>query len=173
MQKNKNDNLTIFIMTTLKVLIPAILFICLSCEKTPDDNNNNNSNKTDSITYPENVLYGNNFLALPDSSFLTSDNNYEIGANLNKDAHLKIVITNLSTNPNPEQIGPIWVFDTDSQGWNIQDYNENNNNQTLISSTTGKISTLISFKTFEGEGICRVDFYENSNTVTKTKYYFW
>ena len=158
-------------MKTLKTTIFAILFLCVACEKIPEENKDNITN--DSITYPEEVIYGNNFLFLPDSSLLIPEDEYEIGANLGKDAHLKLVITNLSTNPNPEQMSPIWFLDMEYEGWNIEYYNEISNYQTFISISTGKISAPISFEVYEGKGACRVDFYENSDTITKTKYFFW
>ncbi len=163
-------------MKLLKSIIFVFTLLCVACEEVPDNENpNNNPNdtiKTDSITYPETVLLGNNILALEDSTTLVSGDDYEIGAVLGKDAQLKLILTNLSNSLSGE-MGPIWFFDIDDQGWIISDYNESSNNQTLISSSSGKISAFISFESFGYQGACKLDFYENSNTITQTKYYFW
>lgn len=163
-------------MKVLKSIIFVFTLLCVACEEVPDNenpnNNPNNSVNTDSITYPEKVIIGNNILALDDSSDLVSDDSYELGAVLGKDANLKLVITNLSTYPSG-QMGPIWFFDMDSQGWSINDYNESSNYQVLTSTSSGKIYAVISFDGFGYQGECRIDFYENSDTITQSKYFFW
>ncbi|MDY0015436.1 MAG: hypothetical protein RBS13_04430 [Bacteroidales bacterium] len=165
-------------MKLFKLTIFIFTLLCVACEEIPDDDNNNNNNdttdlvKTDSISYPENVLFGNNFLALDDSSILVEADDYEIGAVLGKDAHLKLVMTNLSVIP-PYEPGPVWFFYMDEIGWIIGDYNESSNYQVLTSHATGKISCSITFEGFGYPGACKIDFYENSDTITQTKYYFW
>lgn len=163
-------------MKVLKSIIFVFTLFCVACEEVPEnenpDNNSNNPVNTDSITYPEKVIIGNNILALDDSSDLVSGDTYELGAVLSKDANLKLVITNLSTYPSGE-MGPIWFFDMDNQGWSINDYNESSNYQVLTSTLTGKIYAVISFEGFGYQGECRIDFYENSDTITQSKYYFW
>ena len=55
-------------MRVLKVIIFVFTLLCVACEEVPENenpnNNPNNSVKTDSISYPEKVILGNNVLTI-------------------------------------------------------------------------------------------------------------
>jgi hypothetical protein len=55
-------------MRVLKVILFVFTLLCVACEEVPENenpnNNPNNSVKTDSISYPEKVILGNNVLTI-------------------------------------------------------------------------------------------------------------
>ncbi len=128
-----------------------------------------NKEKKLSITYPDSGMYGQNVLSLDDSSTLINGIGYSLCAELGKEAELKIVITNLS-DPGNNEPGAVW-FHTLGQGdgWTISDYT--NNSQEFISTKDGNLDLNLSFD--YGPGSCRVDYYENSSSITDSKTFTW
>jgi hypothetical protein len=118
------------------------------------------------IEYPSSGFYGVNILALQDSDSLNSMG-YSLCAELGKKAELKIVITNLS-NQVYGTIPPVSYYDQ-SNGWNIGDYS--GDQQEFISNKSGTIDLDITFGASPGK--CRIDFYENSKSVTNSKLLYW
>lgn len=114
-----------------------------------------------SITYPSSGAYGENVLALADNSSLTSVNGYSLCAELGKKAELKVVITQLSGSG-------VWFY-ADKNGWTVSSYS--GGSQQFESNTDGKIDLDITFE--NGPGSCRVDYYENSSSVTSSKTFTW
>jgi hypothetical protein len=144
------------------LLFVGLSMINISCHK--DDDN--------VISYPNTISYGTNILTLPDSTVLSGQSDYDLGAVLGKDASLSLVITNLSAIDNVSGHLPVWFYDNIS-GWTVEDYNGMNNTQKFISSQTGTIDLNLTFETFGKRGKCRIDFYENATTITRTKYLKW
>jgi hypothetical protein len=113
------------------------------------------------ITYPSTGAYGVNVLALADSSSLTDINGYSLCAELGKKAKLKIIITQLSGSG-------VWFY-TDENGWTVNSYV--GGSQQFESNNDGKIDLYITFE--NGPGSCKVDYYENSASVTYSKTFTW
>ncbi|MFA7273744.1 MAG: hypothetical protein WC044_07735 [Crocinitomicaceae bacterium] len=122
--------------------------------------------KSKEITYPTNTASGENLLNL---TVVEIDKDYSIAAMLGKKAKLKIVLTNLSPIPANGGMQPIWFY-TSEQGWTVSDYSSDNT-QTFTSNQTGTIDLNITF--IINGGSCRIDFYENSEKITKTKTFTW
>jgi hypothetical protein len=120
-----------------------------------------------SITYPESGVYGENLLSIADSSTLNSINGYSLAAELGKKAELKIVITNLSASGTSGP-GAVWFY-AEGVGWLVSDYT--NSSQQFESTKDGKLDLDLTF--INGPGSCRVDFYENSSSITNTKSFTW
>jgi hypothetical protein len=126
-----------------------------------------NKEKKLSITYPAKGVYGENVLSLDDNSTLNSVNGYSLCAELGKKAELKIVITNLSV-AGTSGPGAVWFY-AQEDGWLISDYTDNS--QQFESNKDGKLDLDLIFK--NGPGSCRVDYYENSSSVTNSKTFTW
>lgn len=139
-----------------RILFFAILFTLLII------NFGCNKEKNLSISYSMNGVFGENVLALPNSSILNNAASYSLSAELGRKADLKIIITNLSG------VGAIWFF-TSEDGWSVGDYA--GDSQEFISTKDGKIDLDIVFE--NGPGSCRVDYYENSHSVTQSKKFTW
>lgn len=122
--------------------------------------------KSKEITYPTNTASGENLLNL---NVVEIDKDYSIAAMLGKKAKLKIVLTNLSPIPTNGGMQPIWFY-TGEQGWTVSDYSSDNT-QTFTSNQTGTIDLNITF--IINGGYCRIDFYENSEKITKTRTFTW
>lgn len=144
------------------ILLIGLSLINISCHK--DDEND--------ISYPNTMSYGTNILTLPDSTVLSGQSEYSLGAVLEKDASLSLVITNLSAIDTATGHLPVWFYDNVS-GWTAENYNGMNNTQKFISSQTGTIDLDLTFETYGKRGKCRIDFYENATTITRTKYLKW
>jgi hypothetical protein len=137
--------------------IAVILFsfaILISCKKRKE------------IIYPQSMTYGENILAIDN---VTKGLDYSLGAKLGKKAKLKVVLTNLSVQTNTNQPKPTWFFSS-AQGWTISDYGSDDK-QTFTSNKDGDIVLDILFD--GNSGSCKVEYYENSNSVTKTKTINW
>ena len=119
------------------------------------------------ITYPATGSFGENVLALADNSNLLSGSDYSFCAELGKKAELKIVITNLS-GPGGGGPGAVWFY-TSVNGWTVGSYSAEN--QQFESNQDEKINLNIIFE--NGPGSCRVDYYENSSSVTNSKSFIW
>lgn len=73
------------------LILFILLLSILSCKKKSVE-----EEKQIGISYPNSIFYGNNVLSFPDSTLLQYDEDYSMGAVLEKDANLKILMTNLS-----------------------------------------------------------------------------
>lgn len=146
---------TSFMLAAPKLFWPilVVLFMVL---------NGCNSKQDTSISFPSSGLHGNNLLAIADSTQLTEDA-YSLAATLGKDANLIIVITNFSTNTSA-----VWFY-TSLNGWSASSYA--GNQQQFISISDERLDAKIRFP--YGPGACQVDFYENSSTITQSKYFSW
>jgi uncharacterized protein YcfL len=135
-----------------KLLLLALTFLVLfSCKKRKE------------IVYPATMVFGENVLAIDN---IIENKAYSFGAKLGKKANLKVVLTNISgASVQPK---PIWYY-SDASGWNISNYNSDT--QTFTSNKNGEIDLQLSFS--GSPGACKIDYYENSTTVTKTKYLNW
>lgn len=144
-------------MNQIKIIaITVIVLFIFSC------------NKNDVITYGSPTIYGDNLLSL--SGQITISKPYSFGAKLEKSATLKIILTNLSVQTNTSQPLPIWYYNS-ADGWSITNYDFTNNVQTFVNSRTDHIDLQIGFA--GTPGVCKIDFYENSNNITKTKQITW
>jgi hypothetical protein len=126
-----------------------------------------NKEKKLSITYPTSGTYGVNVLSLEDNSTLNNGNGYSLCAELGKKAELKIIITNLSSTGTSGP-GAGWFY-AQGDGWLISDYT--NDSQQFESNKDGKLD--LDFIFTNGPGSCRIDYYENSSTVTNSKTFTW
>ncbi|MBX7204850.1 MAG: hypothetical protein K1X81_05465 [Bacteroidia bacterium] len=134
-----------------------------------------------SISYPENSQGQQNILALPDGAKVNQINAYIFAADIGDDAQLKIVITNLS-NDKPTMFSqkPSWALSTTNRiGWTVMGEVGGtmfypSNYQIAEAAQTGKLNMPVHFVgTANIDGKCRIDFYENSGKITKTKYLVW
>ncbi|MEN9988584.1 MAG: hypothetical protein RLZZ585_1623 [Bacteroidota bacterium] len=124
-----------------------------------------NKDKKLEITYPVSGTYGTNLLAFTGDSVLTSPVTYSFHADLGTKATLKVVVTKIETpgtTPNA-----VWFFDSED-GWNIGEFN--GTSQQFEATKTGAIDLNM---VFMNTGTCRIDFYENSSSVTKSKVISW
>lgn len=137
-------------------LLTVIFVLLFSCKKTKE------------ITYPTTMEYGDNVLAI-ETDTISNLVNYSFGAELGKKASLKVVLTNLSIQTNPSLSKPVWFY-SNEQGWVVSDYSSNDT-QTFTSNKDGKIILDMSFS--DTLGTFKIDYYENSESVTKTKYLSW
>jgi hypothetical protein len=153
-------------MKNLSAIILLSLLSFFSCKKSDDS-----EEAQTGIDYPATVFFGNNILSFPDSTVLTDGGDYEMGAVLEADASLYLVITNYSPSDSMSP-PPAWFYSNEA-GWAVDDYNDAAGTQKFIHSQTGKISLEMYFMAFGQAGSCRIDFYENGNTVTRTKYFSW
>ena len=136
------------------LLITLTLIVLISCKKRKE------------ITYPSSMTYGDNVLAIDNVS---EGLVYSFGAKLGKKATLKVVITNLSVQTNTNQSKPEWLYSS-SQGWIVSNYGSDD----IQTFTANKDGDVILYFTFSGSpGSCKVDYYENSSSVTKTKILNW
>jgi hypothetical protein len=116
------------------------------------------------ISYPTNGLNGINLLALTSDSLEVAPVNYSMNAVLGEKAQLKIVITKL---PTPSS-NSVWFYDVMTDGWIGGDFD--GTSQEFTSTKAGNIDLDLEF---QGQGTCRIDYYENSKTVTKSKVFSW
>lgn len=151
-----------------------LLITFFSCKK--DENKCNCPTATVSQDYSISILdsiyYGKNILYFADSTLLTDSKTYGLGAVLGKDATFSIIITNLSSIDSITGHIPDWGR-SDNTGWLVHNYNTYTNTQKFTAIQTGKIDLGIAFFNYATHGKCRIDFYENSTSVTKTKYLKW
>jgi hypothetical protein len=156
--------------TLLTIIFFSMLFI-IACKK--DSNNEPNTPVTEKgITYPDSVYLGKNILSYADSTVLTDGIEYEIGAILEKDASLSVVITNYPVLDTVSSHSTSWSFSNEI-GWVVGDYDDIYNTQEFRSSQSGKIGSMIEFSSYGQIGKCRIDFYENGNLITRTLHFSW
>jgi hypothetical protein len=136
------------------LLIALTLVVLFSCKKRKE------------INYPTSMTYGDNLLAINNVS---ENKDYSFGAKLGKKASLKVVLSNLSVQTNTNQPKPVWFFSS-SQGWTVSNYAPDDT-QTFTSNKDGDVILDIVFS--GSPGSCKIDYYENSSSVTKTKTLNW
>ena len=126
-----------------------------------------NQEKQLSINYPSTGNWGDNVLCIKDSTLIDPSKDFSFMANLQADAQLKIIMTNLSIT---EKSG--WFFDINSNdGWNITEYDNGSHKQIFTSRKAGVLDLDMKFI---GPGKCKIDFYENnSTTITKSIILLW
>ena len=145
-------------MKSLIFILVAATFL-VSCKK----------DKATEIKYPASMAYGENVLAI-DS--VTGVEDYSFGATLGKKAKLKIVITNLSTTTNSSSPGQVWFY-SDNQGWVVSDYTSENTQTFTANKKDDNILRMKFLSANDSTGKCKIEYYENSDNVTKTKFLHW
>ena len=158
-------------MKTLTTILFLTTFAVISCKKKSDEQVTPVTLQK-GITYPDSIYFGKNILSFPDSTTLSDGTNYEIGAVLEKDASLTLVITNYPVMDTASGHSTIWFY-WNQTGWTVGDYNDTTNTQKFISTQTGMIDSQISFSAYGQTGKCKIDLYENGNTITRTKHFSW
>jgi hypothetical protein len=156
----------------MKALFPVMLLAMLaiiSCSKESNDSGASSSNKT--ITYPDSAFYGKNILTFPDTVFLVNMKNYGMAATLQSSSSLTIILTNLSTVDSVTGDKPVWNIG-DNIGWSAGPYTASGS-QTFTAFNVGNIDLQIMFLSLGSHGSCRVDFYENSTAITRSRYLKW
>jgi hypothetical protein len=157
------------------ILSLALVIALDSCKKKSQEDSTPSPAATvhDGISYPDSVYYGRNILSLTDSTDLTaSPIFYGLGGNLEDDASLKIVLINYPVLDTASGHISEWFY-ADETGWLISNYDDTLNTQTFTAIQHGKIDVDIQFVDYGHGGSCRVDFYENSSTVTRSKFFTW
>lgn len=151
--------LLLFLSISISILLVS------SCEKEAET-------KKTGITYPDSIYHGQSILSLPDSAVLVKSQSYGFAAELEKDASLSIKMTDVSV---VDSLGyrAAWYYAMPPTGWLANQWDKGT--QQFIATQTGKIDLQMMFQPDSSNmtGICRLDFYENSTSVTKTKYLRW
>jgi len=126
------------------------------------------------ISYPDSVYYGKNILTMVDSVMLDSEKVYGFGAILGNDASLKIKVSRLVSRI-PGEVPPTWGFIENPSFWIMQSDASNgwDSVQTFTAIAKGKIDLEMYFYRYGQNGKAKLEFYENSNSITKTKYIKW
>lgn len=144
------------------ILIFALVSLVLaSCKKDPEK-----------VTYPDDFSYGENVLALITDNAtqdVLSGKSYSFAAKLSKKATLKIVVRNTSFYLNPNFAMPTWSCSNES-GWEIGTYNADLT-QVFKAVGSGEIDLKIQFS--GSPGSCTIEYYENSENITRTKFLKW
>ena len=160
-------------MKKIIVLIFSGVFLFgISCKKSSSSTTTPTTSVQKGISYPDSIYYGKSILTFPDSTILSTTQNYGLAAILEKDANLTLVFTNLSPTDTSTGHMPVWFYNSTTNGWAVQNYTTSNT-QKFISSQTGKIDVQMSFFAYGMKGKCKIDFYENSSAITRTKYLKW
>jgi hypothetical protein len=143
-------------------LFISILFLT-QCKKSES-----NAEKQTIITYPITGQFGNNILAMSDSVVINPSLTFSFVANLQVDATLKVIMTNLSTGGKA-----VWFFDpVSNQNWNISTYNTTLDQQTFSFKIGSSLDLSMTFADTLGK--CKIDFFENnSQSPSKSKYLIW
>ncbi len=139
------------------VLVFLLMVFVASCDKSKE------------IAYPENGAYGQNILALPNSSTYDLNDEFSMHALMNKRSKLKIVMTNLSED-SPGQQMPIWFYEMSVTNWKVSDYSGNTQ---VFTSVKGSNECDLSLILYGTNGSAKIDFYENSESITRTKFINW
>jgi hypothetical protein len=147
------------------ILLSGILLLLVftnQCKKS-----DSNQEKQLSISYPSTGNWGDNVLYIKDSTLIDPSKDFSFRANLQADAVLKVIMTNLSI---AEKSG--WFFDINSNdGWNITVYDNGSHQQIFTSRKAGVLDLDM---TFIGPGKCKIDIYENNSiTITKSITLLW
>jgi len=121
-----------------------------------------NKEKHESIEYPDVGGYGPNVLSLADGAVLNNPDGYSMSAELGKDAELRVVLTNLSTN------NAVWFWG-DQNGWRVTDYE--NSTQEFNANQDDRIDLEMLFN--NGPGSCRMEVFENGAQLTRVANFTW
>lgn len=128
----------------------ALFAALLSCKKDgPDELPLPNATDT-IITYP---LTSQNLLALESGTILVPGAIYDFTSRIGRDASLKVVLKNDSSNA-------AWIFLERIEGWTISEFM--NGRQELVSADTGLIHLQVKF---ESSGNCIIEKFENNNQI--------
>lgn len=125
--------------------------------------------KNNEIYYPPQGLHGPNLLIKTANSALTPESNYSMRADLNKQSKLKVVITNTSNYTGPTATAPKWIVSGENE-WTVGSYISHTQDFTANRRVT-KADLAIKF--INSPGTAKIEFYENSNSVTKTILVSW
>jgi hypothetical protein len=119
------------------------------------------------VTYPDSINYGENLLSIFKDSIAAGES-YSFEAELSKKSNLQVIITNLSS-PEAGQPMPRWGY-AFVDGWQVDNYlTDGTQKFTTIKQGVSDLKMVFS----HSPGSCRMDFYENSSTITKTKTFKW
>ncbi len=148
---------------TLLATIVISMFIASSCKKdsTPPA-------AETGIGYPDSIYYNKSVLTLEDSAIITGPQTFGFAANLGKDANLSIRLTDLSAPDSLNRFTVKWEYAAFPVGWLATRWQDGT--QKFTATQTGKIDLQIHFDSGGDSSTCRLDFYENSTNITKTKY---
>lgn len=120
-----------------------------------------------SISYPNAGLYGPNPLCWTGTLLIQPADEFSLAANLQPDATLRVVITNLDDNQN----GLWWYDSASNKNWVISDYSAILRKQTF---TAVKGSSTDLSLGFTNSGKCQLEVYENgSQSITKLIILIW
>lgn len=149
---------------TLVYVILTSTLLFFSCKKEVEPTTTTPGPQDKSISFPLTGANGDNLLALHDSVSIVGDTSYSFGATLGKDAYLKVVLTNLSTN------NAHW-YHQNVDGWTLSNYDEATNTQEFMATSTGDIDLNLTM--VQGPGFMQVDYYVNSSHITESKIFDW
>ena len=139
------------------LLLTALLVLITSC--------------TDKkFEYPNDGIYGPNILSLNDGDSIQAGDNYSMKAIAPKNKELVIKIVNTSNADTSEAApsGGIWLYGSSSvEGWAISDYSSQGQSFTSQS----EINDLRI--RFMNSGSCDLEYYEKSDSPTKTIHLYW
>ncbi len=159
-------------MKKLSLILFFSVLAIVACKKDLNDQTGNSATLQRGITYPDSIYYGKNILSYPDSTVLQEAIDYEIGAILENDASLSLVITNYPEIDTATGRYSVWFHSSES-GWIVGDYNDTSNTQSYTATQTGKVGGKILFLAYGQTGSCKIDFYENGSIISRTKYFIW
>jgi hypothetical protein len=125
--------------------------------------------KNNEIYFPPNGLHGPNLLIKGASSALTPNSNYSMRADLSPQSKLKVIFTNTSTYTGPVANAPKWVISGEND-WNVSSYVSHVQE---FSATRKATKADLAIKFMNSPGTAKIEFYENSNEVTKTIMVTW
>lgn len=163
----------------MKKLIALLAIISIvSCKKEKvneyigSPNNNNTPELHTGITFPDSLGGYPNVPSFAGYTTFYEGDSLVVGADLEADAHLKLVITNFPVLDSAGYDMTYWMY-MGATGFTVSDFDTTTNSQTLTSNTIGKIYMPISFVANGQGGHCKIDFYENSTSITRTRHYQW
>jgi hypothetical protein len=148
--------------TRLLLMIGDLLMI--SCEKEEPEL----IDSKDKINYSYTTDSKENVLEISDGDSLVEDQTYTFYANLEENATLKVRLTNMTENADPNIPFPSWFY-SNKVKWDITMLA--NATQTFVSIGGGVHNA--DFKVFPAPGKAKMDYYENADTITKTVIFTW
>ncbi|MDX1349162.1 MAG: hypothetical protein R3279_02880 [Putridiphycobacter sp.] len=139
-------------------------FLIISCEKEEPEL----IDSKDKIDYNYTTDSKENVLEISDGDSLVEDQTYTFYANLEENVTLKVRLTNMAENADPNIPFPSWFYS------NKVKWDETmlaNATQTFVSIGSGVHNADIKVSPAPGKAI--MDFYENADTITKTDIFTW
>ena len=135
----------------------GLFLVLVSCEK-------NNE-----IYYPPQGLHGPNLLTKGATAVLATEENYSMRADLSPQSKLKIVFTNTTNYTGPAANAPKWIISGEN------DWNSVSNTSDVQEFTTTKRASKadLAIQFLNSPGTAKIEFFENSNQVTKTMLVSW